>query len=194
MSDRNDFAPVTDEDWPDTIAGMRDGFAGRLNVYRSMAHHPDLLRAWAPLREHIVRNSALPPQFSEVAILRAGLRLGSSYELNQHVDRARNRGLDDRRIATILGPREWMAADDRLIAQAVDELFDATALTAPTLAALTDKIGKAGVLDLIATVGFYSTLGYMLNSFETPLDTDIAVRLSERPFDPDLDEWTQAEE
>jgi len=40
--------PFADEDWPSEIADMRDGFAGALNVYRTMAHHPALLKAWLP--------------------------------------------------------------------------------------------------------------------------------------------------
>lgn len=40
-------SPLTDADWPHEIDDLRDGFAGALNVYRLMAHHPALLRAWA---------------------------------------------------------------------------------------------------------------------------------------------------
>lgn len=69
--------PIPDADWPEEIADLRDGFAGALNVYRTMAHHPDLLRAWAPLRQHIVRDTALGLERSEVVILRAACRLGS---------------------------------------------------------------------------------------------------------------------
>jgi len=44
------------------------------------------------------------------------------------------------------------------------------------------EIGKEGIFDLIATVGFYSTLGFMLNSFPPPLDEGIARELRETPF------------
>ena len=184
MTEQPSFDPVTDDEWPDIIADMRDGFAGGLNVYRTMAHHPALLRSWGPLREHVVNQTALGPAMSEVAILRTGLRLGSSYELKQHIDRARRRGLDDRRIASISGPPEEMAPQDRLITGAVDELFDKSALSGPTVDALMREFGKPALFDLVATVGFYSTLGYILNTFGTPLDEDIAERLRRTPFDP----------
>ena len=51
--------PLGDDQWPVSIADLNDDFAGALNVYRTMAHHPDLLRAWAPLRMHIVKDTAL---------------------------------------------------------------------------------------------------------------------------------------
>lgn len=177
-----DFAPIQDDLWPDSIAEMRQGFAGGLNVYRTMAHHPALLGAWSALREHVVNRTALGPVRSEIAILRVGARLGSSYEQRQHIDRARRRGIDDARIGSIFGRLEAMAPVDRLIAGAVDELLDNAALSGATVEALVAEAGKPGLFDLIATVGFYSTLAYILNTCDTPLDEDIADRLRQNPF------------
>ncbi|MCV2882697.1 carboxymuconolactone decarboxylase family protein [Actibacterium sp. XHP0104] len=176
-----DFPPISDAAWPDPIADMRDGFAGRLNVYRTMAHNPALLRAWAPLRQHVVLDNALGPQLSEVTILRTGHRLGSSYEWGQHVSRARACGMSDARIASIRGDVAGMEPTDALIAGAVDQLFDAKRLSQPTQDALIAQLGTAAMFDIIATVGFYSTLGYILNSCDTPLDDDIAAELRDNP-------------
>lgn len=185
MTSFSDFAPIPDSHWPQEIAGMRDGFAGGLNVYRAMAHHPALLRAWAPLRDHIVNQTALGPQNSEVVILRTGHRLGSSYEWNQHIDRARKRGLTDARIASIAGPLDAMSTDDAMIARAVDELMDTHSLSPGSVQAISAQLGKHALMDLIATVGFYSVLGYTLNSFAVPLDEDIAEALRQAPLDPE---------
>jgi len=182
MSDRPDFAPLSDADWPDEIAEMRAGFAGGLNVYRTMAHHPDLVRAWSALREHVVNRSALGRQRLEVVILRTGVRLGADYEWSQHVVRARACGLSDTRIAALKGPLSQIGDEDRTLAGAVDELFERKALDAATQSALADLVGKTGILDLIATVGFYSTLGYILNTFETPLDQSIRDDLTANPL------------
>ncbi|ARE39260.1 hypothetical protein RGUI_1119 [Rhodovulum sp. P5] len=182
MSEISDFAPISDAGWPEAVEDLRTGFAGGLNVYRTMAHHPALLRAWAPLREHVVNRSALGKERLEVVILRTGFRLGSDYEWAQHVVRARACGLDDARIRAVKGPLKDMNAGDRLLAGAVDELFADKALSATTQTDLVAGFGKAGMLDLIATVGFYSTLGYMLNSCGTPLDDDIAAELAAHPL------------
>lgn len=175
------FAPLSDADWPEQVADLRAGFAGALNVYRTMAHHPALLRAWSALRAHVVTRSALGPDRLEVVILRTGARLGCAYEWQQHVVRARAAGLSDARIAALKGPPRDMDAPDRRLAEAVDALFDRKALDPDALAELTGALGRDGVLDLIATVGFYTTLGYMLNSFGTPLDDDIAALLEATP-------------
>lgn len=175
--------PLTDAEWPEEIAGLLDGFAGQLNVYRTMAHNPALLRAWAPLRDHLVRNSALGPQLSEVVILRVGLQLGSDYEWAHHVARARKIGMTDARIHSLRGAPSAMDATDALIAGAVDELLDRSQLVPPTRAALLDRFGPHGTLDLIATVGFYKVLGCILKTFDTPVDDEIRAALQADPID-----------
>ncbi|MHA6263848.1 carboxymuconolactone decarboxylase family protein [Arenibacterium sp. CAU 1754] len=186
MSDPLILNPIQDEVWPDQISDMKSGFAGGLNVYRTMAHHPELLRAWAGLRDHIVNHTALGPERAEVVILRAGFRLGSSYEWSQHVIRARKCGLDDARIAALCGDAENVNPEDEVIVRAVDELILHARLGTSTRDELAALTGKAGVLDLMATVGFYSTLGFILNTFETPLDDDIVAQLIATPFqEPD---------
>lgn len=180
----SDFPPLKDEDWPAEIAELRSGFAGRLNVYRVMAHDPSLLRAWAPLRQYVVLDNALGPQFSEVVILRTGFRAGAAYEWVHHVSRARAVGMDDARIASIGGPLEAMSEADALLSRAVDELADTKALSPDTQAGLVDMVGKDGLFDVIATVGFYTTLAFIVKSFETPVDVDVARELEEQPLSP----------
>lgn len=176
------LAPLSDDDWPPEIGDMRSGFAGGLNVYRTMAHHAGLLRAWTGLREHIVRHTALGPVNAEIAILRTGVRLGSDYEWSHHVSRARALGVDDGRIARLRGPADTLEGDDGLIARAVDELVDQARLEPTTLQALTLLAGKEGVLDLMATVGMYSTLAFLTNTFEIPVDDAVALELRKKPL------------
>lgn len=176
------YDPIGDAEWPESVADMAAGFAGQLNVYRTMAHHPDLLRSWSVLRQHVVNETAVGPERAEVVILRTGVRLGSDYEWSQHIRRSRKLGFTDARIVSIRGPLEAMAADDALLCGAVDELFSARRLSAATRDSLTGLLGRKGVLDLLATVGFYSTLGFILNSFDTPLDADAAADLDARPL------------
>ncbi len=171
--------PIDDGGWPAEIHDLRGGFAGALNVYRVMAHHPDLLRAWAPLRQHIVKDTALGSERSEVVILRIGHRFGSDYEWSHHVSRARALGFSDERIRAIKGQPE---GEDGLIVRGVDALIDERRLSTELEAELADALGQEAVFDLIATVGFYSVLGYMLMTYETPLDDAIRDELTRDPL------------
>lgn len=172
------FAPLSDAEWPAEIADMRDGFAGQLNVYRVMAHHPALLRAWSALRQHIVTQTALGRIRAEVVILRLAHRLGSGYEWDQHVLRGIRAGLDPNRIRSLRGPLSAMAPEDAQLAAAVDALWDHAQLEPAQMADLEAQIGRKGVLDLMATTGMYLTLGFLLKSTNCPLDDDIAAELA----------------
>ena len=38
------------------------------------------------------------------------------------------------------------------------------------------------MFDVIATVGFYSVLGFIVESFDTPIDAAVAAELKEKPL------------
>lgn len=176
---RSPCPPIGDTDWPEALADLKDGFAGGLSVYRTMAHHPALLRAWAPLRQHVVKDSALGAVRSEVVILRAAHRMGSSYEWAHHVARARALGMSDARIAAL---RAAPTGEDGLIARAVDALFDDRRLSPALEAELAGALGREAVFDLMATVGFYTILGTVLMTYDTPLDAEVAAQMADRPL------------
>ena len=173
------IAPLSDADWPESIADMKDGFAGALNVYRTMAHHPDLLRAWAPLRQHVVKDNALGPERSEIVILRTALRLGSDYEWVHHVARARAIGLPDHRIAAVRGMPE---GEDGLIVRAVDAVIDHHRLPPDLEADVEQALGRHAVFDLIAMVGFYGILGTILLTYDVPTDPAIQAAFDADPL------------
>lgn len=69
--------------------------------------------------------------------------------------------------------------EDGLLVRAVDMLIDKRRLSPETEAALAEALGRPAVFDLIATVGFYAVLGYILMTYGTPLDAGIADVFSE---------------
>jgi alkylhydroperoxidase family enzyme len=185
--------PLSDDAWPASIAAMKDGFAGQLNVYRVMAHHPPLLAAWEGLRNHVVRGNALSLQQLEVVILRTGHRWDADYEWAHHVVRGLRAGLSEVRIRrTCLEAEARDNDEDGLLIRAVDALVDEGVLDPALLDALRAAVGAPGVLDLMATVGLYTTLAFIVKTFETPLDEDISAALAgvpqlaaRAPFDED---------
>ncbi len=138
------FPPIADAAWPSEISDMLAGFAGRLNVYRVMAHNPALLRSWANYRDYVVTKNSLGPQRSEVAILRTGHRLNANYEWSHHVMRARACGMDDARILSLRGDVLEMSAEDQVIARAVDDLIDSACLSAHSREDLAKLVGTYG--------------------------------------------------
>jgi 4-carboxymuconolactone decarboxylase len=170
------LAPLSDQDWPAEVADLRVGFAGQLNVYRVMAHRPTLLRAWENFRNYVVLNSSHSPPHSEIVILRVGHRWGSSYEWLQHVVRGRAAGLTAAQIESARHDPlpEFVDDIDNLLMRATDVLIDAGALTPELIHALDTRVGAGAVFDIIATVGMYTTLAFLVKSFRTPIEPDIA--------------------
>ena len=54
------------------------------NIYRTLAHHPDLYNRWSPLGRFILEGSSLPPREREMVMLRMGWLCQSEYEWAQH--------------------------------------------------------------------------------------------------------------
>jgi hypothetical protein len=178
-----DLAPLTDAQWPPELADLLTGFAGGLNVYRVMAHHPALVRAWKDLRTHIVTQNALTPEQQEIVILRAGHRFDSAYEWAHHVVRGRAAGLSEARIAHAKAPKDRLRDDviDDLLMAGVDHLMDSGQLPITLREKLMGRIGAKGVLDLMATVGMYSTLAFILKTFAVPIDAGIVEQAAKAP-------------
>lgn len=176
------FDPMRDEDWPADVEHLRKDFAGQLNVYRVMARNPALLRAWENFRNHVVLGSSLTREQSEIVILRTGWQVQANYEISHHIVRGRMAGLTDKRIAALCTPNGPESGDDALLAHAVDELVAHHRLGAGMVQALAARLGEAGTLDVIATVGHYTTLAFIVKSFGTPIEDEIVAALAAQPL------------
>jgi hypothetical protein len=187
------FRYVAREDDMITSAGYRIGPG---EIEDCLTGHPDVVMAAAvgvpdALRGQVVR---------AFVVLRAGAaRDGSGASL---IDRVRQRisphvaprdiiirdePADDRHRQDHASrtARAGMAPEDALLSEAVDALFDDKGLGAGLEQRLATTFGRQAVFDLIATVGFYSTLGFLLNTYRPPLDSNVAAELEEQPIGGD---------
>ena len=65
------LAPLSDEELPAEIR-ERFGDGPILNIFRTLAHHPSLMKHWLVFGNHVLSKSSLPPRDREIAILRVG--------------------------------------------------------------------------------------------------------------------------
>jgi alkylhydroperoxidase family enzyme len=173
---------IPDSEWPTAIASMRGGFATKLDVYRVMAHNSALLKSWEDFRNHLVLDNALPEHALEIVILRTSHRHNAPYEWAHHVVRGRKAGLSEAQIAACSGPAEECTDPlDRLLIEAVDYLIDQSRIPHSILAEVAEHFGKEAILDIMGLVGMYTTLAYIVNSFDIPVDQDIARELAQNP-------------
>ena len=148
---------------------------GSFNIFRTLAHHPKLLKRWLVFGAHVLSKSTLPPRERELAILRTGWRCGAEYEFGQHTVIARDAGVDDDEIVALtrdLDAHPWSDADRTLLV-AVDELHDDQCISDATWVGLQSQWDDQQVLDLIFAVGQYTLVSMALNSLGVERDDGI---------------------
>lgn len=171
-------APIEPEDWDEQtreilepMRAMSDD--GRVfNIFRTLAHHPDLMRRWLVFGNHVLGKSTLPAREREIAILRIGWLCRAGYEWGQHVVIGKRSGLSDEEIENIArGPQAagWSRRDAVLL-QAVDELHADAMISDDTWKALAEDWDTRQLMDLVFAVGQYNLVSMALNTFGVQLD------------------------
>ena len=153
-----------------------------LNIFRTLANVPDAACSFLVWGGYVLsERNALDARLRELAILRTGFNCGSGYEWTQHVPIGQRAGLSDAEIAAIKqgadGPG-WSPLEQAIL-RACDELHADQFIRTATWDALAD-LGDKGRMDLVFTVGQYTQVSMMLNSFGVQLDEG-------QSLDPDLD-------
>ena len=134
-----------------------------LNIFRTMANHPDLARRWMVFANHILGKSTLDIRERELVILRIG---------DQHVLIARAAGMSDEEIRSCrTGPdTPGLSELDRLLLKATDELHADAHVSDATWQALEKHLSRQQMMDLVFTVGQYNLVSMALNSFGVQAD------------------------
>jgi alkylhydroperoxidase family enzyme len=164
--------PLTEAELdPDTRARFGDG--PMLNIFRTLAHHPKLLKRWLVFGNHVLQKSSLSPRDREIAILRIGWLCRAGYEWTQHVEIALRSGLDEAEIERIAAGADapgWSPLE-RAILEATDELHDDAFISDATWQKLLEHYDTEQVMDLIFTVGQYNLVSMALNSLGVQLES-----------------------
>jgi len=146
-----------------------------LNIYRTLAAHPKLLKRWGVFGTHVLYKNTLPARERELLILRTGWLCRSEYEWGQHVVIASGCGVTEEEIKRVKdGPdaEGWDAADANVL-RAADELHDDSFISDATWRALSERFDRQQLIDLVFTVGQYHTVSMALNTLGVQLDEGV---------------------
>jgi 4-carboxymuconolactone decarboxylase len=148
---------------------------GSLNIFRTLAHHPKLLKRWLVFGNHVLAKSTLPARERELVILRTGWDCASEYEFGQHTVIARREGITDDEIRAItrsLDDHGWTDAERSLLL-AADELHHDQCVTDSTWAALREHWSEQQILDVVFAVGQYTLVSMALNTLGVERDAGV---------------------
>jgi alkylhydroperoxidase family enzyme len=178
MSEEQRIPALAPEDWPEELQPLLEGrLAGRatlgsLNIFRTFANFPKLMRTWLPFGGFLLGGGRLSPYDREILILRTGWNAGSPYEWGQHVRIGLEAGLSQEQIDAIAAGASAEVWNDheRALLTAADELHADSTITDATWAALESSYDTEQLMELPILVGHYHMVAYALNSFKVQLD------------------------
>jgi alkylhydroperoxidase family enzyme len=166
--------PLSEAEWPEELNDIRSYLGKPLNIHNIMAHHPELMKAWTPFRNHVIGGSTLAPRHRELLILRTAFQCQTEYEWKHHVERGRLAGLTEDEIQRVkLGPgaKIWLAEESALLA-AADDCHRQYCLTEETRLLLESHFSAQQQLDILVTAGMYMTLALIIKSYDVPMEDD----------------------
>lgn len=146
---------------------------GRIaNIYRTLIHHPKLLKRWAVFGNHVLFKSTLPPRERELLILRVGALCDSDYEFNAHSAIGLQAGLTEDEIKRTGEGSQAAGWDefDRALLRAAEELHTNSFISDETWKILSERYNQQQLIDAIFTVGQYHLVSMALNSLGVQLD------------------------
>jgi 4-carboxymuconolactone decarboxylase len=152
-----DAQPVYDE-----IAASRGRVVGPFAV---LLHSPELAQKVSQLGAFIRYGSDVPDSVRELATCTVGREMDALYVWSSHVELARKAGVPETTLGAVKEGRPVEDEHQDLIAyvralvrkhRAPEELFQR----------LQARFGPKGMLELTATVGYYSMMAAVLNGFE----------------------------
>jgi len=141
---------------------------------------PELGEHLQQVGSYIRFRSSLGFKLNELAILMVARHWTSQYEWFAHHRLALQAGLDPE-IAEAISKGERpvkMGSDEALIYEFTTELLETKQVRDQTFAAVKDRFGEQGVMDLISVAGYYVLVSMVLNVDRTPIPGDAPAPLS----------------
>jgi alkylhydroperoxidase family enzyme len=172
--------PLEEADWDDEIKPILDaqralGEGRVLNIFKTLAHHPKLMKRWLVFGAHVLGKSTLPDRERELVILRIGWLCRAEYEWGQHVLIAKRLGITDEEVERIAaGPDApgWTPLEAALL-RATDELHADAIISDATWQVLSAELDTKQLLDLVFAVGQYNLVSMALNTLGVQRDPGV---------------------
>jgi alkylhydroperoxidase family enzyme len=149
----------------DHIHAARKGGGG---PYSMLLHVPALAGHVAATEDYFRLNSALADADREIIILTAARELGAHYPWMRHEIRARQAGVRGEVIETIRakGSFAGFTPREKLLAEIPLSLMREHRLPDDLFARAERELTRRQLVEVIALVGHYSTIGFVANTFD----------------------------
>ena len=157
--------------------GPRGGLRG---PFQAWLRSPEVADRFQRVGEHVRFQSSIPAALNELAILVTAREWTAQFEWHAHHALAMKTGLPPAIAEAIArGERpEGMDADQRVVYEFSTELHGERSVSDATYAAVVERFGEQGLVDLIAACGYYVAVAMTLNVSRVPLPDGVAPPLA----------------
>jgi alkylhydroperoxidase family enzyme len=156
------------------VAGLG---ARQVNLYRSLAHTPDLLDAWIDWAWALREKCSTPRSLRELMILRTAVVMRSGYEWHQHVVMAEQAGVSREQVEAIAA---WQTSELYSEPERAALMLTDAMLTGQVPDAVHDELARHFTeperVELVLTAGFYAMVPRVLDACRVPVEGDEAAR------------------
>lgn len=145
-----------------------------LNIFKVLAHCPDVGRGALRLGNAILFKGKVDPRLRELAILRVGDLLKANYEWTQHVGVALRVGVPQEQIDAL---PDWSSSkvfndQERAVLQYTDELTEKVRVADSTFQAVRAFLSEEQTVELTVAIGYYGMISRILESLQIELEED----------------------
>lgn len=152
---------------------------GVLNVFKVMAHTPELMRSWWDMMTLLFTRLALDARLRELAILRLFQVMRCDYGFAHHVRLGKQVGLTEEEIEALAGYESaaGFSERERLVLQYTDAVT-AMRADAPELARmLLDYLTERDLVELTFCIANWNLMARLLTSLVVEMEPPIAAEL-----------------
>ena len=132
---------------------------------------PEVARRTISLGNYIWERTSVGRRIVELAIIVTGRHWRSNVEWVAHAKMARDEGVSDAVIQSVFDqvePPESAPEDEKLTIAVCRALHETGDLPLPLYQKAVEQWGEAGLIDIIQTIGFYTFVSMILNTFNIP--------------------------
>jgi 4-carboxymuconolactone decarboxylase len=152
----------------DRITSRRGGTRGPFLVW---LRSPELCEKVEALGAYCRFESSLDLRLRELSLLIAARHWDAQYSWNAHVGKAIEAGVPAESLQALAENKEpgFSRRDEEVVYQFSTEILAEHFVSDATFAAALDELGEQGVVDLIGSLGNFSMLAMLLNTFQVDL-------------------------
>lgn len=152
------------------LSGPRGSSTGLRGPFDALLQRPDLADAVQRVGEYVRFRSSLPTALNEMAIIMTARRWTAQFEWYAHRQMALDAGLDPAVADAIArGERPDLDADGAAVYDFASGLLEEGRVGDDVWAAVVERWGKEGALELISAVGYYCLISFILNVDRYPV-------------------------